>query len=313
MTDTPPFRTDKELADYFQNLSEIKDKVIAESRAEQALLVAGAYLDAALVLKDCAIGPEGVYISPEGMYNKVIARTPADAKAAMERLLTDEHSKWGPETEHFKLLLAERDATIERLQAELADLKSEREIEHNTLKSIGFELVNDHPSDRDYGPRWSNALAAKLQTELGRLGNEHVVAMSQILDLQTQLKELEGIDKVCDHSNETIGLLQADVERLQNLINTPELIDFVAAVKIEAVHQRERWGSEHDEGKTAADWFWLIGYLAGKAIQADKIGDTDKLRHHIITTAAACANWHAQVQGTCDMRPGIIPPSGEQP
>lgn len=104
----------------------------------------------------------------------------------------------------------------------------------------------------------------------------------------------------------------AEVQRLTTLINTPEILDFVKAVQIEAVHQRERWGTEADEGKTAADWFWLLGYLAGKAIASDKAGDQKKMLHHIITTAAACANWHAQVLGTCKMRPGIATPAGEK-
>jgi hypothetical protein len=106
--------------------------------------------------------------------------------------------------------------------------------------------------------------------------------------------------------------LKAEVARLTALINTPEIVDFVRAVQIEAVHQRERWGSKQDEGKTAANWFWLLGYLAGKALHSDKVGDRDKLLHHVITTAAACANWHAQVLGNCDMRPGIQTPAGEK-
>lgn len=112
--------------------------------------------------------------------------------------------------------------------------------------------------------------------------------------------------------NEDYLATRAEAARLTALINTPELIDFEKAVQIEAVHQRERWGTEHDEGKTAPDWFWLLGYLAGKALHSDKVGDRDKLLHHIITTAAACANWHAQVLGKCDMRPGIAAPAGEK-
>ena len=110
---------------------------------------------------------------------------------------------------------------------------------------------------------------------------------------------------------EQVSVLKEEVARLTALINTPEIIDFVKAVQIEAVHQRERWGTEQDEGKTAADWFWLLGYLAGKALHSDKVGDQKKLLHHIITTAAACANWHAQIIGKCDMRPGIATPEGE--
>ncbi len=49
----------------------------------------------------------------------------------------------------------------------------------------------------------------------------------------------------------------SEAERLRALINTPEILDFVKAVQLEAVHQRERWGSQHDDGKSAADWFWL--------------------------------------------------------
>ncbi|HLW51261.1 MAG TPA: hypothetical protein VKW06_00330 [Candidatus Angelobacter sp.] len=97
----------------------------------------------------------------------------------------------------------------------------------------------------------------------------------------------------------------AEVDRLNAVINTPELIDFSKACHVEAVHQRERWGLEHDSGKGPEDWFWLIGYLAGKALCAAKAGDRDKLLHHIVTTAAALNNWHAQVLGASDMRPGI--------
>ncbi|MCA3186564.1 MAG: hypothetical protein INH13_23665, partial [Cupriavidus sp.] len=86
-------------------------------------------------------------------------------------------------------------------------------------------------------------------------------------------------------------------------INTPEITDFLTAVHNEALHQRERWGAEGDAGKTDADWFWLLGYLGGKAMRAENI---EKLLHHIITTAAACLNWHAaRVGHYTDMRPGI--------
>ena len=83
----------------------------------------------------------------------------------------------------------------------------------------------------------------------------------------------------------------------------------MAGVPIEAAHQRERWGVEHDGGKTPFDWFWLIGYLAQKAASAAVAGDDEKAKHHTISTAAALANWHAQLSGiTNAMRPGIAPP-----
>ena len=101
-------------------------------------------------------------------------------------------------------------------------------------------------------------------------------------------------------------IAEAEVARLDALINNPHTDDFLEAVRTEAAHQRERWGSEHDAGKGAPDWFWLLGYLGGKALHAWKAGDSEKLKHHIITTAAACLNWHANVSGQDrSMRPGI--------
>lgn len=99
-----------------------------------------------------------------------------------------------------------------------------------------------------------------------------------------------------------------EAKRLDALVNTPELHDFAKAVPLEAAHQRERWGSAHDAGKTPADWFWLIGFLGGKALRAHVQGTTEKALHHTISTAAACCNWHAAILGKTDMRPGIVPP-----
>lgn len=117
-------------------------------------------------------------------------------------------------------------------------------------------------------------------------------------------------------------------DRLQALLNTPELVDFRAGVLLEALHQRERWGSNHDAGKTPADWHWLVAHLAGRAlfhatelqrleaVTELRIGvpdliarHRDKAVHHCVTTAAAIANWHAAMLGLTNMRPGIEPPA----
>lgn len=100
------------------------------------------------------------------------------------------------------------------------------------------------------------------------------------------------------------------LQELQKLLNTPEVEDFDKAVPLEAAHQITRWGAQHDSGKTPEDWFWLCGYLAGKALAAFKSGDLDKAKHHCISTAAAMRNWHANIRsGQSEMRPGI---SGEK-
>lgn len=88
----------------------------------------------------------------------------------------------------------------------------------------------------------------------------------------------------------------AEVDRLTALLNTPEILDFVKAAHLEACHQRERWASEHDGEKGDADWFWLIGHLAAKAMHNPPKHDTpdrDVRLHRIITVAAAACNWHA--------------------
>lgn len=107
-------------------------------------------------------------------------------------------------------------------------------------------------------------------------------------------------------TREQLLALQAENERLTALLNTPETEDFARGVMLEAPHQRARWGSDHDAGKTPFDWFWLVGYLAQKAASSAVAGDMDKAKHHTISTAAALANWHLALSGTDEhMRPGI--------
>lgn len=102
--------------------------------------------------------------------------------------------------------------------------------------------------------------------------------------------------------------LQEEVKGLRALIDAPELHDFARGVVLEAAHQRKRWGSDHDAGKDPQDWFWLLGYLGGKALRSALDGDQAKALHHTISTAAACANWHAAITGTSvEMRPGVDP------
>lgn len=124
-----------------------------------------------------------------------------------------------------------------------------------------------------------------------------------------------------DSTRNALALAVAELERLDAMLNTPHRAEFLEAVHREAMHQRERWGTEHDAGKTDADWFWLVGYLAGKALHEGKRADEaaangeaimTKQVHHIITTAAALLNWHAAKTGAdTRMRPGIAPPLSE--
>lgn len=114
--------------------------------------------------------------------------------------------------------------------------------------------------------------------------------------------------------------LRSELNALRKLLNTPEVEDFDKAVPLEAAHQVKRWTAEHDAGKEPEDWFWLLGYLAGKALMSARMAKEtkdgakaelflEKAKHHCISSAAALRNWHAHLRtGQTAMRPGIEPP-----
>ena len=113
---------------------------------------------------------------------------------------------------------------------------------------------------------------------------------------------------VCVIADLRARLVATEVERdrLSLLINTPRIDDFFEAVRVEAAHQVERWGVEHDAGKQPEDWVVLVVYLLGKATTAHFRGDTAKLLHHVITLGAVACNWHANMTGAdTRMRPGL--------
>lgn len=104
---------------------------------------------------------------------------------------------------------------------------------------------------------------------------------------------------------EKIRALEEENKRLRDLINSPITLDFLSGTANEIVHQVDRWGTVHDRAKEPSDWFWLVGYLAGKALRAHQDGNIDKALHHTISTAAALGNWHACIRlGSSEMQPG---------
>jgi hypothetical protein len=124
---------------------------------------------------------------------------------------------------------------------------------------------------------------------------------------------IECIDTWFDDESETVEVpyaaiahVRAEATRLRALINTPRTDDFFEAVRIEAAHQIDRWGVDHDAGKRTEDWLTLYTYLLGKAARAHFDRNHDKLLHHIITVAAVALNWHRSTTGeNTRMRPGI--------
>lgn len=92
--------------------------------------------------------------------------------------------------------------------------------------------------------------------------------------------------------------LRAKIVQLEGLLNEPQTRHFLEAAAVEAGHQRARWGEEHDKEKTPEQWYWTLGYLAGKALAASRTGDVEKFRHHLISSAALLANQHRLTCGS---------------
>jgi len=112
----------------------------------------------------------------------------------------------------------------------------------------------------------------------------------------------EAFKRICDPTGFVQGRDETiirraleDGARLDALVNNPETENFLRGVQLEAGHQVEKWGEAHDRGKSAENWFWLVGYLAGKCLRAAITGDRTKALHHTISTAAACLNWHKAI------------------
>ncbi|MGC1550807.1 MAG: hypothetical protein WA777_19975 [Rhodanobacter sp.] len=119
------------------------------------------------------------------------------------------------------------------------------------------------------------------------------------------LEGMEGVHSDAVKARAAVAELIAERDALHALINNPQTDEFLPAVRAEAAHQVQRWGTVHDRAKEPADWFWLVGYLAGKALRSHIEGDTHKALHHTISSGAALAHWHAAIKhGASLMTPG---------
>jgi len=79
------------------------------------------------------------------------------------------------------------------------------------------------------------------------------------------------------------------------IASQPITKDFLDGVTAEATFQRAKFAKD-DVSKQPQDWFWLVGYLGGKALRGHLEKDRLKALHHTISVAAACANWHEQIK-----------------
>lgn len=129
--------------------------------------------------------------------------------------------------------------------------------------------------------------------------------MSEFMTIDEAMQLADHASPAPHQSSIALKVLRAEVQRLDGLLNHPELINFARGIVLEGAHQIARWGTVHDRAKEPQDWYWLVGYLAGKALRAHIGGDTEKALHHTISTASALGNWHAHIRlGTGRMQPG---------
>jgi hypothetical protein len=122
-----------------------------------------------------------------------------------------------------------------------------------------------------------NTLAITLAEELGRVRHR----------LGRATGALEQVTAERDAARVALAALEAR-------LSSPQTVDFIAAVRLEAAYAAR----PNDRHKSAADWFWMIGWLAGKAVHNPAKPGTParEIRlHRIITVAAAALNWHAAV------------------
>lgn len=84
------------------------------------------------------------------------------------------------------------------------------------------------------------------------------------------------------------------VRYLEAILNSPITSDFMKALEREIAHQQTRWAAT-DPSKDETQWFWTLGWLAGKATRTPA-EDLDKKLHRIVATAALAANWFRAVK-----------------
>lgn len=127
---------------------------------------------------------------------------------------------------------------------------------------------------------------------------EQVPTRGQITDLLSKVRAGYWFSNlpISVEAAEALLVLALRAHDLEAMVNNPHTDEFLPAVKLEAAHQRDRWGEAHDRGKSAENWFWLVGYLAGKCLRAVITGDREKALHHTISSGAALANWYEAIK-----------------
>lgn len=92
---------------------------------------------------------------------------------------------------------------------------------------------------------------------------------------------------------EALLVLSLRAHDLDAMVNNPHTDEFLPAVKLEAAHQRDRWGDAHGRGKSAEHWFWVV---EAQHHHLRAVISGENALHHIISSAAALANWYEAIK-----------------
>lgn len=155
----------------------------------------------------------------------------------------------------------------------------------------GSQFLGATEVDDELAEKGRMAPAAQLEA-LMKLADDYAHCFSFVGD-DSMLRARQALHTALQaYLPASIADLHAELVRLHAVINEPHNDHFLQGASIEKEHQRQRWGDAHDRSKSAEHWYWLVGYLAGKALRAAISGDREKALHHTISSAAALANWH---------------------
>lgn len=121
------------------------------------------------------------------------------------------------------------------------------------------------------------------------------------------MKRIKQISEKYTEIDPEVVWLAEHALKLDKMINSPEIVDFSKGVVYEAAHQLGKWGSEDFDTYTHADWFWVVGYLSAKALENFKSGNPVKGQHHLITSAAVLAHWHARARNDGRINEQAVP------
>jgi hypothetical protein len=137
--------------------------------------------------------------------------------------------------------------------------------------------------------------AVSIETIEKLINREHGVHIGADGTLTVEHRDYAGVARENARLSGELTAMRAECDRLSALINNAETDDFLRGVRLEAAHQIEKWGEAQKREKSAEAWYWLIAYLAGKALRAAMTGERTKAQHHTISSAAALLHWHISI------------------